>query len=257
MTIRTVTWNIGGGKLLAAGKDPTNMASYSVDGIDTIARQLQDLSPDIITMQEAHGDEEGSQIAKVAKHLGYDHYFYDPVSDSHIDPTQKLGNGIISKYPLSNIYTGRFFNPNISFDLEGMKAITHDKGFCACDITINNTVIHTTTLHLIPFRSVGLELDSETAEKILSTVSSKLISSTLRDFELIQGDFNISESTVNKYLPQLFVHNDLSEVVVEVPTTPTGRTYDHVLYKGLALAKYSIDSSAPTDHYPVVCDFVL
>lgn len=96
MKLKTVTWNIGGGRLLENGEDPTKMASYSVDGIESIAKWLGETSPDIVAVQEAHGDEDGNQIQYIAKCLGYDYYFYDPISDSHIDASQKLGNGLIS-----------------------------------------------------------------------------------------------------------------------------------------------------------------
>lgn len=255
MKLKTVTWNIGGGKLLEDGEDPTKMASYSVDGIESIAKWLEEISPDIMAIQEAHGNEDGNQIQYIAKYLGYDYYFYDPTSDSHVDDSQKLGNGLISKYPISNQKVGRFFNPNITFQLEDRVRQTHDKGYGSCDITIGNIAIHATTLHLIPFRSVGIEFDSETGKKIISSISSELQNESDTDFQLIQGDFNIDANTVSGHLAPLFSANKLSEIVLDGPTTPNERMYDHVLYNGLNLKKVDIDSGVKTDHYPVTCDF--
>ena len=53
MRIKTVTWNIGGGKHLKDGDDPLLMASYSIAAIAEIAEWLKSENPDIITIQEA------------------------------------------------------------------------------------------------------------------------------------------------------------------------------------------------------------
>lgn len=250
--LRTLTWNIGGGKLLEKGKDSGLMSSYNVDGIDEIASQIKAHSPDIVTIQEAHGDNNDNQIAQIARELGYAYYFYDATSDSHIDGAYKLGNGLISRFPISNIQTGRFLNPKIHFEIEGREAFTHDKGYVSCDITIDDVTIHATSLHLIPFRSVGLEFDSATAQSILKSVESELSGS--HNYVLIQGDFNIHSQTVKSYLEGLFNSNALGEIELNEPTTPKGRMYDHILYRGLKSKKFIVDSSVKTDHYPVICD---
>ncbi len=253
--LRTLTWNIGGGKLLEEGKDSGLMSSYNVDGITEIAGQVKGYSPDIITIQEAHGSKNDNQVAQIARELGYTHYFYDAISDSHIDSDYRLGNGLISRYPISNTHIGRFLNPEIHFELEGRKAFTHDKGYGSCDVDIDGVLVHVTSLHLIPFRSVGLEFDSETTKNILSSVEAELRSS--HDYELIQGDFNIHSPTVRNYIKHLFDSNLLDEIELNKPTTPKGRMYDHVLYGGLRFNTFVVDSSVKTDHYPVICDFSL
>ena len=255
MDLRTVTWNIGGGKLLKDGEDPGLMASYTVDGIDVIARQIAETNPDIATIQEAHGDDGDNQIAQIAKELGYEHFFYDAITDSHIDSTYKLGNGLISRFPISDVQTGRFLNPELNFELEGRKAFTHDKGYGSCTVRIGDIAIYATSLHLIPFRSVGLDFDSDTALQILASVSAELKDKQSSDYRLIQGDFNINSDTVRAYLQDLFGTDKLAEVVLDQPTTPKERMYDHVLYRGLRLRSFSVDSDVLTDHYPVICDF--
>jgi endonuclease/exonuclease/phosphatase family metal-dependent hydrolase len=251
--LKTLTWNIGGGKLLAEGEDPGLMSSYNVDAIEEIASQVKAHNPDIVTIQEAHGDDNDNQVAQIARKLGYTHYFYDPISDSHIDSTYKLGNGLISRFPISDIKKGRFLNPKIHFELEGRKAFTHDKGYGSCNIKIEAKIVYATTLHLIPFRSVGLEFDTAAAQNILKSIEGEL--SGDHKYELIQGDFNIHSPVVRSYLPSLFDNNLLDEVELNEPTTPKGRMYDHVLYKGFRLKTSVVDSSVKTDHYPVICNF--
>lgn len=255
MNLRTVTWNIGGAKLLKQGEDPRLMASYTVDGIGVIARQIAAFNPDIITIQEAHGDHNDNQIALVAKELGYEHFFYDAVSDSHLDSTYKLGNGLISRFPISDVRIGRFLNPGLNFELEGRNAFTHDKGYGSCIVSVGNAEIYVTSLHLIPFSSVGLGFDSDIAQQILASVSAGLKDERANHYRLIQGDFNIHSDRVRKYLEELFNSDGLDEVALDQYTTPKERMYDHVLYRGLHLAGLKVDSNVLTDHYPVVCDF--
>ncbi len=255
MNLRTITWNIGGGKLLKQGEDPGLMSSYSLDGIDVIAGQIAATNPDIVAIQEAHGNDSDNQIAQIAKELGYEHFFYDAITDSHIDPTYKLGNGLISRFPISNLHTGRFLNPELNFELEGRKAFTHDKGYGSCAIRIGDIAIYATSLHLIPFRSVGLDFDSDPAKEILASVSAELKDEQANEYRLIQGDFNINSDTVRDYLKELFDTDKLDEVALNQPTTPKERMYDHVLYRGLRLGSFSVDSDVLTDHFPVICDF--
>jgi endonuclease/exonuclease/phosphatase family metal-dependent hydrolase len=255
MNLRTLTWNIGGGKLLKEGEDAGLMASYTVDGIDVIAQQIAATNPDIVTIQEAHGNDGDNQIAQIAKKLGYEHYSYDAITDSHIDSTYKLGNGLISRFPISDVKTGRFLNPGLNFELEGRKAFTHDKGYISCMVKIGDIVIYATSLHLIPFRSVGLDFNSDTAQQIMESVSTELEDEQANQYRLIQGDFNINSDTVKAYLEELFSADGLDEVVLDHPTTPKERMYDHVLFRGLKLTKFIVDSDVLTDHYPVICDF--
>lgn len=253
MELKTLTWNIGGGKLLKPGEDPTLLASYAVEGLDDIVAKLIDIDPDIIALQEVEGSENTNQIAYIAEQLGREHFFYDPTSKSHIDVSQSLGNGIISRYPLLEHRTGFFHNPNLEFDLEGQTVKSHDKGYGQCLIDFKGYKIRTATLHLLPFRRMGIELDTGVAQKIYESIAGELSSDD--EYILYHGDFNIDDSTVSKYLATLFSRSNLSEIVLEWPTTPKDRKYDHVLFRGMLLNGVVIDSSVATDHYPVVCTF--
>ena len=80
-------------------------------------------------------------------------------------------------------------------------------------------------------------------------------SSCRPDKALIQGDFNIDRPGVQPYLRQLFARAGLAEVAIDDPTTPGGRRYDHILYRGLALKSKRIVPGVRTDHYPVIATF--
>src|ERR1700757_4142375 len=114
-----------------------------------------------------------------------------------------------------------FENPKAQVTWEdGSTATTHDKGFSSCVVSIGDTQIEVTTLHLIPFRTFRIELESRTAQDILQDVAGKLMPA--RDKALIQGDFNIDRPEVQPYLRQLFARAGLAEVALDEPTTPGG-----------------------------------
>jgi endonuclease/exonuclease/phosphatase family metal-dependent hydrolase len=254
MELKTLTWNIGGGKLLQDGADPLRMASYAEDGLDAIAGFLESEEPDVIALQETQQKEGYDQVALIAGSLGYEHYFHDSTSESHIDTDCRLGHCVISKYPISQHRFGLFENPNARVTWEdGSIAMSHDKGFSSCTVSVGDTQVEVTTLHLIPFRRFKIELESRTAQGILQDVAGKLVPA--RDKALIQGDFNIDRASVQPYLRQLFASAGLAEVAIDEPTTPAGRRYDHILYKGLALKSTRIVSGVRTDHYPVIATF--
>ena len=254
MELKTLTWNIGGGKLLRGGADPLRMASYTEDGLDAIAGLLKSEQPDVIALQETQRKEGYDQVQLIAGSLGYEHYFHDSTSESHIDADCRLGHCVISRYPISRHRFGLFGNPNVQVTWEDGSTVTaHDKGFSSCVISVDDTQIEVTTLHLIPFRIFEIELESPTAQGILQDVADHLASAL--DKALIQGDFNIDRPRVQPYLPQLFTRSGFAEVAIDEPTTPGGRRLDHILYRGLALTSKRVVPGVRTDHYPVIATF--
>lgn len=254
MELKTITWNIGGGKLLQVGADPLCIASHTEDGVDAIVGLLELEDPDVIALQETQRKDGYDQAELIASSLGYEHYFHDSTSVSHIDTDCRLGHCVISRYPISQHRFGFFENPNAQMTREdGSRATTHDKGFSSCAVLIGDMQIEVTTLHLIPFRMFRIELESQTAQDMLQDVADKLVPT--RDRALIQGDFNIDSPGVQPYLRQLFATAGLVEVAIDEPTTPGGRRNDHILYRGLALKSKRIMSGVRTDHYPVIATF--
>src|SRR5579862_1803344 len=72
MELKTLTWNIGGGKLLQDGADPLRIALYAEDGIDAIVGLLESEEPDVITLQETQRKEEYDQAELIASSLGFE-----------------------------------------------------------------------------------------------------------------------------------------------------------------------------------------
>ena len=57
MELKTLTWNIGGGKLLQDGADRLRIASRAENGLDAIAGLLESEEPDVIALQETQRKE--------------------------------------------------------------------------------------------------------------------------------------------------------------------------------------------------------
>lgn len=69
--LKTIQWNIGGAKLCREGANPEKLASYTVDGLDTIIELMRSHNPDIITLQETHAHGKYCQPQIIAEALGF------------------------------------------------------------------------------------------------------------------------------------------------------------------------------------------
>lgn len=255
MKLKTIQWNIGGGKLVVSGADPTLLSSYVIDGLDSIIALLQEHQPDIITLQETHSANGHSQPETIAKALGYPNWYNDEYADSHIEAGQRLGQGIVSKFPLSDHSFELFTNPHFKAVWEdGSIAISHDKGRTRCTVKLpDNVDIIVQTFHTVPFRRFKVELESTEAKAVLLDMGSKL---KVNEPGLIQADFNVDVQSLHPLFPDLF-EVGYEEIVQTQPTTPKGHHYDHILYKGLLLLTSTLVSTVETDHYPIVSEFEL
>lgn len=252
MTIKTITWNIGGGKLLKEGSDPTRLASYSENGLDEIIGLLKKENADIITLQETQSNQTQDQVKVIADALGFN-YVHDSTSSSHIEDGFKLGHAVITRYQIIDRKFGLFVNPNIEIEWEdGSAAKSFDKGYTTCTLDIDGHGLKVTTLHLVPFRRFEIDIHSDTAKTILRNVEDTIA----EDYSswLIQGDFNVDSEQLKGYLPKLFDKNT-GEILLKLPTTPKGRKYDHIIFRDLELVSFNIESSVLTDHFPVIANF--
>jgi endonuclease/exonuclease/phosphatase family metal-dependent hydrolase len=237
-TIKTIQWNIGGGKLRQPDGDVNILASYNVDGLDSIIALLKWESPDIITLQEVHSDDRHNQVKIIAEATGLAHYVSDFFADSHIEQGQRLGQGIISRFPISKRHSQLLYNPHYEVTWEdGSKAISHDKGITSCVIDIEGFELTAKTLHLTPFRRFGIDPLSEAASRLLEDVQSK-IEDGAKKF-IIQGDFNLNFVRLGYVLPHL-IDSGVQEVPQDAATTPKNRRTDHILYRGIRVIGSSV-----------------
>lgn len=255
MTIRTLQWNIGGALTRKHDADPVDDASYAHEDLDSIAGVIRDAGADIVTLQEVHGDGVRLQASEIAQRLGLAHVVYDVYAASHLVEGQSLGQAIISRYPILSHDFAWFFNPKITMTQENGQTWTmHDKGVTRCLLDVDGHLVEVETLHMPPFRRFAIDPLAPKWRALREDYARKLSSNTAT--VLIQGDFNFDQPTVADLLPDL-VAAGLQEEPCEGPTSPYGKMYDHVLFKGLHLQSQCIITDARTDHFPIVSEFSL
>lgn len=254
MKLKTLQWNIGGEKIRSANSDPMSADSYSENDLDYIIETIIKHSPDIITLQETHRDNSGNQAQHIADKLNFD-YINDDYDDSHLESGQRLGQAIISRFPLVDHRFDFFYNPRLTLKRpSGEVWISHNKGFSSCRIKIDNKLMLVGTLHMLPFKKFNLPLENEVTQKILKDAEGLM--SQNNPIFLIQGDFNIDENSLKPYFPNI-LKNGVNEIEIDTATTPKSRKYDHIIYKGMKLSSFMINDSVFTDHYPLISEFTI
>lgn len=254
MKIKTVQWNIGGGKIRDNSEDSLDTNLYKNDGLDYIIETLRKFNPDIVTLQETHAKDSYIQAQEIAKKLGLDYYFNDVYDKSHLEDGMGLGQAILSRFPLGNHKFTFFYNPKFEKTQDdGSVWISHDKGVTSVEATIDNSKLDIRTLHLIPFRKFDIDLEDPRVAEVKESIVKNLESDS--DRYLLQGDFNVDDPSLSQFLPSFI--EQVKEVLLDSATTPKGRKYDHVVYKGLKHIKSDVLSDALTDHYPVINEFEL
>lgn len=253
MLLKSVQWNIGGGKIRKKESDAQAPEVYNEDCLQYIIDSLKTVNPDIITLQETHADKNGSQAKEIADSLGYEYFFNDEYDNSHLTEGQRLSQSVISRFPIINHNFSLFFNPLYKvINDDGKQWVSHDKGISTCEIVLSEVKkIKVQTLHLIPFRKFNIDPLGVEAELVRNDVTKK-IDKNESPF-LLQGDFNYEDS-LNDFLPEVF-NTEINEIETTNPTTPRGRKYDRILYRGLSVKQHQIDNQALTDHYPLVTEF--
>lgn len=252
--IKTVQWNIGGGKICNQDDNPQDTLAYCHDGFNVITEKLQSLKPDIITIQEGHMDEKGSQIEEIAELLGLKYFVEDPYADSHIEKGKRLSQAIISRFPILNHKFTLFLNPKFeTLGPRGKHWLSHDKGVTSCVVQFNENVkINIKTSHSFPYRPFKVNPLSEATSALRLDMGEKLKPES--EIYLYQGDLNYNGLEIKELLPNL-MQDGVREALLNVPTTPKGRKYDRVLFKNLNYIKSQVITDVLTDHFPVYSEF--
>jgi len=254
MRIKTIQWNIGGGKIRESSSDPLSDDSYNIDGLSYIEQIIKKHNPDIIFLQETHQGEDPNQAKELSVSLGLKHYFNDIYDKSHLEKGQKLGQAIISRFPIENHKFEFFLNPKLEvIHSTGEKWISHNKGISSCFVKIGEkTILQLKTLHLVPFRRFNIDPLSHELAEVRKDIVEKIKCSTEKF--LLQGDFNYNDFSLRRFLPDIF-SNGVSEVILNEPTTAKGRKYEHIIYKGLKHCLSEVITNTLTDHFPVYSEF--
>lgn len=254
MKISAIQWNIGGGKIRKANDNPMDPLVYCNDALEEIIDVLKEKNPDIITIQESHTNSDASQAEIIANKLGYEYFANDVYDESHLEEGQGLSQCIISRFPIEKHAFTLFYNPKVeTIGPKGEHWVSHDKGISSCTLKLNdNLFLNVKTSHSFPYRRFNLEPLSEISLPLREDMAEKMQPES--ELYIYQGDLNYNEYSIKELLPNLIKHN-VQEVILNSPTTPKGRKYDHVIFKGLKHVKSEVISDVLTDHYPVYSEF--
>ncbi len=252
MKIKTIQWNIGGGKTRRTENDPLLDESYIDDGILCIIETIKKHSPDIIFLQETHHGRALNQVRAISELTGLPFYFSDIYDHSHLERGQDLGQGIISRFPLKNHEFKFFVNPKLEIVRpNGEKWFSHDKGISTCLANVGATIC-LKTLHSFPPRRFGIEPMDEALTETKKSMAEKI--KCTEDYLLLGGDFNYNGLGLKEYLPQIFL-DGVEEIALKEPTTARGHWHDRMLYKGVKHIYSEVISGVLTDHFPICSEF--
>lgn len=258
MKLKTLQWNIGGGKIRKITDDQTDENVYCISDLDYFIEIIKKYNPDIITLQECHQsliESEATQAKVIADQLKMPYYFNDAYDNSHLEVDNKLSQAVISKFELTDHTFNYYYNPHLELVRpNGEHWTSHDKGISACIVHLENKKLLLKTSHSFPFRRFGVEPFAEELRPLRENMD-QLIKPEFAPF-LYQGDLNFNLSNLSEFLPETFAAG-VKEFQLTEPTTPKGRYYDRVLYSGLTHLNTIVGTTTLTDHYPVYSEFGL
>ena len=251
MEIKTVQWNIGGGRVLRESADFALADSYTENGLDSIIELLKNQQSDLITLQETHESAGFCQTQIIAESIGYSYWVNDSYDDSFIEKGQRIGQAVISKYPIVENRFDAFTNPQFSFiDENGNKIESKNGGLTTCIVEFpGEKSACVQTFHMTPFHFFSVDLESEQAGTVLREVEN-LIGNPIKP-TLIQADFNLNFPSIRHLFTEMFSAG-MREAIQEKPTTPKGKRLDHILYAGARLLSSEVIKDVKTDHYPII-----
>lgn len=256
MEIKTLQWNIGGGRICRNGADPALADSYTENGLNSIIELIKAHQPDVVTLQETHESAGFSQTQTTAEAIGYSYHVNDAYDDSFIEKGQRIGQAVISKYPIvENGFVG-FTNPKFKFiDENGGEIVSKNGGITACVVEFpDKKLMRAKTFHMTPFHFFSVDLESEQADAVLREV--EILIGRPKMPTLIQADFNLNFQSIEPLFGKMFSAG-MREAIQEEPTTPKGKRFDHILYAKIELLSSEVIKDVRTDHYPVISRFQL
>lgn len=253
MKIKTMQWNIGGG-WIRNEEDPSDQpSSYSIENLDYIIEKISEFKPDIITLQETHANGSQNQTEDIAKTLDYQYFVNDVYDKSHIDENFGLGAAIISRFKILEHDFRFYYNPKLKITHKDEEFISHDKGVATCVLEIDGQRVEVKSSHAIPFRKLEMSQTDKRVRRIIESMEKHL--APRLDKVLIQGDLNQNSESLKQVFPGLFKNPNLLEILQKQVTTPRGRKYDHILYRGIKNLNSKVDNTALTDHFPIISEF--
>ena len=147
MQLTIATWNIAGGHTI---HNEEQWLAYNPEDVEYFVRELKDVSPDIVCLQETHIDSKRSIAGEIANEIGDFFCFEQNNSLSHINPEYRLGNAILSKYSFRKKDNFTLPSPNFPLKLPNDQD-RHDKGFQVVEFDFGTLV----NIQILPRKFLG------------------------------------------------------------------------------------------------------
>lgn len=241
MELTIATWNIAGGHTI---HDEEKQFAYNPEDIKYFIRELKDLSPDIVCLQETHINDKRSIANEIAGEMGKFFCFEQNNSPSHINPDYRLGNAVLSKYSFRKKDNFTLPYPNFQLTLNGKDvnspAMRHDKGFQVVEFDFGTVV----NIQMLPLAFLGTPYDTENGKSFAKEMED-CMNVECGSTGIICGDFNYRAA------PDLYINllSDKRDTLPEVPTRPGEKKTDYIFCKNKFQVLDSGIINTKTDHY--------
>lgn len=241
MELIIVTWNIAGGHTI---HDEEQQFAYNPEDIEYFIRELKDLSPDVICLQETHINSKRSIANEIANEIGDLFCFEQNNSPSHIDPEYRLGNAVLSKYPFKKKDNFTLPHPTFPLTLNGKDvsspAMRHDKGFQVVEFDFSTLV----NIQMLPLAFLGTPYDADNGKSFAKEMEDDM-NLECGSAGIICGDFNYRAAS-DLYKNLL---SDMEDTLPGAPTRPGEKKTDYIFCRNEFTVLDSGIINTKTDHY--------
>ncbi|MFI7065565.1 endonuclease/exonuclease/phosphatase family protein [Kribbella sp. NPDC050124] len=252
--------NVAGGRLV-----DDNNRYVDADQTHVFGTALAELQPDVLLVTELDCDSD--QLERLAAAAMPGRAVHPPLSErfsnSHIPGVDRIGVGIASSYPITDL--GRIDLPDPPFEMlhwrTGEPLDWHAKGFVVARLdlgeqgTVDIAAGQVCPVHMArsvdgveytyseePARSYGKEMTAHLARELEARGVRRLI---------VAGDLNM-QNPRDFFTEQLGLVDGFSDPLPA--TTPDGRSIDRIFTSpSLAVGDVEVVRLAGADHYPVGC----
>lgn len=223
--ITVATWNIAGGRKM---RSADGRFDYADEDVAYFADCLRKVSPDIICLQESHTSNTRVIAREIAEALDMKYVYNAAVSSSHIDAQYRLGNAIISRWPLKHVRDVTYPYPDFAyFFADGKPAKRHDKMMQIYEwngVQIINT-------QLLPLHIFGKDYGDGEGGEYAAQVERVWLDNVQERTYIFCGDFNLSN--IGAVFPLFHIVAEFCEPLPSGPTRPdipgSMQSSDHIL----------------------------
>jgi endonuclease/exonuclease/phosphatase family metal-dependent hydrolase len=247
-SLKIGSWNILGRRVHPTGKAAEPGAVRSI---------LMAHPVDVLCLQEVHfyREEPDEQLVAELGEVGLTHFVGLPLSESHLDPSARLGVGLASRHPISQRDRFVLDRPHLTASVRGERWVLHDKGMVGCALeTFSAQPLWVYSLHLFPFFEFGVgEADSH-VDRMWHEFWDYADGLVGRGQLVLAGDFNQQS---RRHAARRWSKQNWHFCFERVGTTANGLALDEIVLNWPAAEPKTALVPTFSDHYLVTADVQL